>query len=151
MNTELKVCFECDKGRLHPKIYNDDFRFNGKELRVSGLKHSLCDACGAEPILPNQISFNQVLITDAKRETLGLLTSGQIKAIRKGLGLSQREASEFFGGPSNAFSKYERGQVIQSESTDILLRVVSKFPFVASHIADLKREPGTLQSLKTAM
>jgi len=39
--------------------------------------------------------------------------------------LSQREASELFGGGPNAFSKYERGEIIQSKSTDVLMRLVS--------------------------
>ncbi|MGI9250519.1 MAG: type II toxin-antitoxin system MqsA family antitoxin [Pseudohongiellaceae bacterium] len=130
----LKICSVCDKGSLRPDTYDETFKFNGKPLHVSGLQYSLCDNCDADPILSDQISFNQVLVTDAKRKSLNLLTSDEIKSLRKRFNLTQQEAAEVFGGGEHAFSKYERGEVIQSEPMDKLLRVALNHPGVLNDL-----------------
>jgi len=43
------------------------------------------------------------------------------------LGLTQHAASSIFGGGLNAFSKYERGEVIQSKAMDKLIRVSCRY------------------------
>ena len=53
------------------------------------------------------------------------LVAEDIRNFRKSFKLSQKEASELFGGGPNSFSKYERGDVIQSKSTDVLIRLIS--------------------------
>jgi len=42
--------------------------------------------------------------------------------------LTQKDASSLFGGGANAFSKYERGDVIQSDAMDRLMRLVKQHP-----------------------
>ena len=95
---------------------------------VSGLEHYECTTCGADPAFPDQIRRNELIIADAKRRSHGLLTGAEIRELREELGLSQTEAADLFGGGANAFSKYERGEVIQSVPMDRLLRVVHAFP-----------------------
>lgn len=57
----------------------------------------------------------------------GLLTSVEIRRIRKKLKLTQREAALICGGGPNAFSRYERGERIP-RATSNLLRLLSKHP-----------------------
>jgi len=83
-----------------------------------------CDMCDSTPVMTQQILNNQLRIADEKRKSSGLLTSYEIKAVRELYKLTQKEAAEIFGGGKNAFSKYERGDVIQSEAMDKLLRLV---------------------------
>nr|WP_298717040.1 type II toxin-antitoxin system MqsA family antitoxin [uncultured Steroidobacter sp.] len=133
-----EYCIVCDEGELHTELYSDSFQNGNKQIRVDGLHRSRCSLCGADPVLPEQARLNQVLIADAKRREEGLLSGAEIRRIREKLRLSQPQAAELFGGGANAFSKYERGDVLQSAAMDRLLRVVSAYPFVISALKPKK-------------
>lgn len=128
MDTKPKTCPMCEAGTLTPVTFAEDFEHRGTTLHVEGLEAYECDTCGADPVLQEQILRNQTRIADAKRHADGLLTSGEIRAIRNTLHLSQQDAALLFGGGANAFSKYERGDVTQSVSMDRLLRLVARHP-----------------------
>lgn len=85
-----------------------------------------CDECNEAFLSPGDSRATEKAIADFKREVEHLLTSDQIKQIRKKYHITQKEAAEIFGGGINAFSKYERGEAIQSKSTDILLRLIDQ-------------------------
>lgn len=123
MADQNTLCPMCDVGHLSPITYTMRIDYHGQPLVVEGLEANQCDTCGADPVLEDQIRRNQRRITDAKREVDGLLTGDEIVAMRKDLGLSQKDAAELFGGGANAFSKYERGDVMQSVAMDRLMRV----------------------------
>ena len=65
---------------------------------------------------------------DAWRKIDGLLTAQEIVALRNKLGLTQQDAAKIFGGGANAFSKYERSEVIQSVAMDKLMRAALDVP-----------------------
>lgn len=134
MNEATEVCPLCGKGSLSSESYSDEFEYEGKSLKVHCLEKSRCDACGEELVLTPQIRANQVRIADAKRSSAGLLYGNEIRAIREALGLSQPEAAEVFGGGANAFSKYERGETIQSAPMDRLLRIASRHPWIVAEL-----------------
>lgn len=134
MNPNFSKCPVCGEGELSPQTFSEVFTINGQKIVVHDLEGSLCNVCGADPILQPQILRNQALIADAKRAHLGLLKGSQIKLIRETLGLTQKQAAEKFGGGPNAFSKYERGEVIQSEPMDKLLRAVLVAPRSVSYL-----------------
>lgn len=123
-------CPICGEGRLRTATFDLAIQHRNIRLPVRGLEHSECSACGETPILPDQIRKNDRIIADAKRSYDGFLTGKQIAALRKTCNLTQYEAARIFGGGKNAFSKYERGEVIQSESMDRLLRLVSLLPWL---------------------
>jgi len=130
MTTERMACPVCEEGTLVPFSYSDSFVHEGRQISVNDLEASRCSACAAEPIAPDQIRRNQLRISDAKRRAHGLLTSQRIRETREVLGLSQQDAALIFGGGTNAFSKYERGQTVQSVSMDRLLRTAATFPWL---------------------
>lgn len=136
MTDQKIICAECEIGLLKPAEFSDTFIYNGKELEVAGLEKYVCDTCGAEPIYPHQVRKNEKLFAQAKRDATGrkLLSGDEIKAIRARIGITQQEAAICFGGGQNAFSKYERGIVVQSESMDRLVRLIDRYPFM---LADL--------------
>uniref|UniRef100_UPI0001C2FA74 HTH-type transcriptional regulator MQSA (ygiT/b3021) n=1 Tax=Escherichia coli (strain K12) TaxID=83333 RepID=UPI0001C2FA74 len=57
-----------------------------------------------------------------------------IVKVRKKLSLTQKEASEIFGGGVNAFSRYEKGNAQPHPSTIKLLRVLDKHPELLNEI-----------------
>ena len=124
------VCPVCERGSLVAERYSDDFRHNGGSLRVDDLERYRCDICGADPVLTDQIKRNQLRVCDAKRRADGYFTGAEIKALRERFRISQSEAADLFGGGAHAFSKYERGEVVQSLPMDRLMRCVAAFPFL---------------------
>jgi putative zinc finger/helix-turn-helix YgiT family protein len=130
-------CMVCEKGELVPIEFSDTFTQNGESVRVERLQGMQCPVCGADPILAAQAKHNQILIADARRRAQGLLTSSEVKACRDHLGFSQAAAAAYFGGGTHAFSKYERGEVIQSSSMDKLLRVAAAVPEAAQFLKRL--------------
>lgn len=139
--TTHQICPMCETGKLTPVTFTDSFTYKGLSILVEGLQGMLCENCGADPILTEQILFNQEKIADAKRAALGMFTGEQIRQIRERLKLSQKDCAQLFGGGTNAFSKYERGEVIQSDAMDALLYVVDKFPFTLDALRHRQHVP----------
>jgi HTH-type transcriptional regulator/antitoxin MqsA len=127
-------------GTLTAESYDGDIKHNGHVLTVRGLERSRCSACSAAPVMTNQIRRNQIVIADAKRRSDGLLSGDEIRRIRERLGLSQSAAASVFGGGGNAFSKYERGEVLQSVPMDRLLRIAVDLPGAMSVLASYGSE-----------
>ncbi len=120
MNQEK--CANCGASELQFLTEAETFNYKGQALTVD-VDYSVCTHCGAEAILPEQIKRNDCRVRDAWRKADGLLSGEEISALRKKLRLTQQEAAKVFGGGVNAFSKYERGEVIQSEGMDKLMRL----------------------------
>lgn len=119
---ESTNCPICIIGKL--KLFNipDDTQYKGQILQTD-VEYAVCSQCGEEMILPDQIKRNDRRIRDAWRKADGLLTGKEIIGLRNHLRLTQQQASKIFGGGANAFSKYERGEIIQSEAMDKLMRL----------------------------
>lgn len=141
MSKNPVICPMCEAGTLTPITYSDQFLLKGGELAVDGLEGYECPNCGADPILKDQIRRNHLRIMDARRRADGLLTGSEIRTIRHSLKLSQQEASDLFGGGVNAFSKYERGDVVQSVAMDRLLRLVAQHPELMPELAGSEIRP----------
>jgi HTH-type transcriptional regulator/antitoxin MqsA len=115
-------CPICATGELDFFSAMDEIQYKGQSLSVE-VEYAVCQHCGDEMILPEQINRNDCHTRDGWRKADGLLTGEEIAAMRKKLGITQQEAAERFGGGANAFSKYERGEVIQSQAMDNLMRL----------------------------
>lgn len=140
-----KECPICNAGKLAFYQASDQIQYKGQNLSVD-VEYAVCQQCGEEMILPDQIKRNDCRVRDAWRKADGLLTGAEIAELRKKLGLTQQEAAKVFGGGVNAFSKYERGEVIQSEGMDKLMRLaleekpVNVYKWLRKH-ADLPVSP----------
>lgn len=84
-----------------------------------------CSVCGEGFLSAEDLALSKQERTDQKRIIDHRLISGEIKKFRKLNKLSQKKAGELFGGGPKAFSKYERGEVIQNKSLDILMRLIN--------------------------
>lgn len=129
------LCPACDVGALHLRIVEESLEYDRATIRVPDIRYSECDACGEEVVLPDQAKHNDVAYADAKRGHDGLLRSHEIAAWRERCGLTQQAASAMLGGGVNAFSKYERGETLQSKAMDLLMRVTDQFPEVKYYLA----------------
>lgn len=128
MSESNVICPICEIGQLSLASHDLDVKHGDRVLKVTGLEHSVCDACGETPVLTDQIRRNQQRVADAKRAADDLLPGAEVRAVRAHLGLTQADAARMFGGGANAFSKYERGEVVQSTAMDLLLRVAREVP-----------------------
>lgn len=127
------VCPVCEKGQTAPTTFEANYDFRGEKVVVEGLQGDVCNRCGEISIQPQQIKANQQTVStarkayaDSHRAAAGLLSCDDIASLRAAWGISQPQAATAFGGGANAFSKYERGEVHQSEAMDLLLRVASE-------------------------
>lgn len=117
-------CLLCDEGRM--VIFNNlqhKFRYGPHEHRVNGLSHAICDRCGTSAYLPGQLAENNRRIKEFQKNLVKIIGPSEILALRVKYSLSQVQAAKIFGGGTNAFSKWERGEVIPTESTANLLRL----------------------------
>jgi putative zinc finger/helix-turn-helix YgiT family protein len=141
------TCRNCGNASVAVEVFSDTIDFRGLELDVQHLEQSRCRACKFKFESDAQSQRNSATIRQAYsverdriRKRDGLLSGEEISAIRKTYSLSQRDAALLFGGGSNAFNKYETGEVLQSAAMDRLLRVSAQFgrPIIdtLNHIVD---------------
>jgi HTH-type transcriptional regulator/antitoxin MqsA len=120
-------CSSCGSLDIEVRIEPDEFQRNGQSFTID-VEYSVCCQCSDEAIFPEQIKRNDCRVRDAWRKIDGLLTSQEIAALRNTLKLTQQDAAKIFGGGTNAFSKYERSEVIQSVAMDKLMRAALDVP-----------------------
>jgi HTH-type transcriptional regulator/antitoxin MqsA len=97
------------------------YKEHTKEIEQSG---DYCLNCKESFLSAKDLKSTQKDIANFKREVDNLLTTEELKRIRKRFHLSQQEASNLFGGGLRAFHKYETAQITQSKSLDILFRLI---------------------------
>lgn len=127
-------CLLCGEGNLTSHIDKNTVEFNGVQDEINN-HYVLCDACGADFAGPEQMRKNKRAMIAFKKMVLGRLSGSDVKRVREHLGLTQWEANKIFGGGPVAFSKYENDDVIQAESMDKLLRLISAHPDMLKHLS----------------
>jgi HTH-type transcriptional regulator/antitoxin MqsA len=101
---------------------------NGEEIAVPSSAHLRCPKCG-EILLRYQDSKR--LGEDAigiYRERHGLLSAGEIRAIRERFGLTQADLARLLHLGANTFSRWESGRNVQTAAMDMLLRLIRDLP-----------------------
>ena len=97
------------------------YKEHSKDIVQSG---EYCVVCGEGFLSSVDLKNSQKEIADFKRNVDHLLTTDEVRAIRKKLKLTQEKASVLFGGGIRAFHKYETGENAQSRPLDILLKLM---------------------------
>ena len=118
----MKTCSICE-GKLIREERTTYYTYKDKtqEIQQQG---DYCLECGEGFLSPSDLRASQKQIADFKRSVDHLLTTDEVRAIRKKLKLTQEKASELFGGGIRAFHKYEIGENTQSRPLDILLKLM---------------------------
>ena len=93
-----------------------------------------CPQCGEGVLSPEDMASNRRELHDFRARVDGFLASHEIRRIRKKLMLTQHQAAELFGGGPNAFSRYERGEAMQSQALNQLLRLLDRHPELLKEI-----------------
>ena len=125
----MDQCLICGGSKLERKEVTETFEYKGQSFEYPNYVVYACESCGEEIVDTKCMKESGRKIRDFYRKVDGLLTSDEIKRIRKfKLGLTQDDASKLIGGGPKSFCKYENCEVIQSEAVDNLLRVLDLYP-----------------------
>ncbi|MBC3484706.1 type II toxin-antitoxin system MqsA family antitoxin [Pseudomonas sp. SWRI50] len=127
MTNSLRFCSICGEGTVTEKQFTESFSYKGKTRNLI-LICAECNACGSEFADDALSKRNQKTIRSATKEIDGLLTSTEVRMLRKKWSITQAQAGKIFGGGPVAFAKYEADDIIQSEAMDNLLRVAEAVP-----------------------
>jgi putative zinc finger/helix-turn-helix YgiT family protein len=115
-------CPMCD-GRLRERPIWQEDELKGVELRVRtpGVR---CSRCAYQAVRVDQMADYGRAVADAYRHGQGLLTSGEIRAARKRLDMSQQGFADYLGVGIASVKRWEWGQV-QEKSMDKLMRLLT--------------------------
>ncbi len=117
----------CEEGVL--SLCHTDVDFTYKEQTVQIQREVLtCSICGESFFQSKDERAIEKLLTDRRRTVDGLLTSGEIRNIRKQFEMTQMEFAQYLRVSQKTFVRYESGQVTQSYAMDDLLRILQQYP-----------------------
>ena len=129
----MKKCPACGGEPL--KRATRDMKFEYKDQTLTYDQPGLwCDACGEALMEPFDKEMTDPLIFDFTAKVDGRLTTGDIRRIRKKLGLTQLQAGEIIGGGANAFHRYETGKAYPAKGSENFLRLLDKHPHLISEL-----------------
>lgn len=128
MIKDRDICLVCGQGKMSEHVITEVFTYKKQECSISDYHIFRCDKCAEEFVSPKSLKESEKMLTDFRRKVDGLLTSGEIKAIRKRLGKTQKELAKMLEVGEKTFARYENGQVTQSRSMDWCLRALDVHP-----------------------
>ena len=120
----MNTCPICDSVlKREDKVVTYTYKDHTREIVQSG---EYCTECDEGFLSSKDLKLSQKAIADFKREVDHLLTTDEVRAVRKKLKLTQEKASFIFGGGVRAIHKYETGENAQSKPLDILLKLIDR-------------------------
>lgn len=130
-------CFECSKGTYANQLARTEGEVRGEKFTVS-VEARVCNRCGSQVLSDAQSSAYTIAISDAYRTKHGLLTSADLRSIRKRLHMSQQKFAAFLHVGIASVKRWEAG-LIQDESHDELIRLKTDLQTARSNVAHLER------------
>ncbi len=116
------ICIQCENEQFTEKpdaVIEQEFK--GEVVKVK-MVASACTKCGWTTVTLAQADELRRRTADAYRQKHGLLTSEQIKALRKLLNKSQREFAAFLGVGEASVKRWETW-LVQEKGSDQLMRM----------------------------
>lgn len=126
------ICPECG-GSLLQETRKTSYTYKDQTIEVDQ-PGNWCQKCGEGVLSLADMKSTEQALHDHRAILDGLLTSQEIRRIRKKLNLTQKEAAEIFGGGPNAFSRYELGETTPVRAVDNLLRLLDNHPELLNEI-----------------
>ncbi len=127
-------CSVCGGAELASGVKKVPYTFRGHKTLIDA-EGDHCPACGEVSMDRDQANAYQARIRAYKAQIIAVTIEPEfIVSVRKKLALTQKEASEIFGGGVNAFSRYEKGVAQPHPSTIKLLRVLDHHPELLQEI-----------------
>ena len=129
------TCPICNFHSAEEREFSEMTQHLGRDVRVDGLRHFVCPECETVFSSEEQSRHNLVVTQVAYGEEPKFVLPHSIKEWRERIGLTQRQLARICGGGLNAFSKYENGEVTQSEAMDNLIWAAMRYPGVIAALA----------------
>lgn len=128
----LHACPACG-GRIVRAPGTFDANVGRRTVEVPG-EYDRCEQCGDTYFAPGEM--NEVLkrASDIIRSEEGLLSSDEIKRIRRRLGVTQPQLEQMIGAGPKTVTRWEKGTVFQNGATDTLLRVLRDVPEAVEYL-----------------
>lgn len=133
-------CFECNKGKYSTTVTDITADVRGEKFTVS-VEAEVCNRCGSQVLTNPQSAAYAVASADAYREKHGLLTTTELKGVRKRLGMSQQTFANYLHVGVASVKRWEAG-LIQDESHDELIRLKTDLQTARSNVAHLEARAG---------
>ncbi len=113
--------------------------FEGVSLTVPGVEGWFCLACGELEFDTPESARSFLEQVRVRQQQERARQADELRAIRRRLKLTQRQAAELFGGGANAFSDYERGTTRPARSTVLLLHLLDHHPELLKELRSQQR------------
>jgi putative zinc finger/helix-turn-helix YgiT family protein len=130
-------CFQCAKGKMTSKVTGMIFRVRGEEIPVKA-EATVCSHCGFQVMTDEQSAAYTIASADAYRVKHGLLTSSDLKALRRRLRMSQLDFAKFLKVGVASVKRWESG-LVQDEAMDELIRVKSDLGAARANLRRLEQ------------
>ena len=135
------TCISCKMGVLEKRL-SARIPAEVKGVKVTvGMAGLVCPACGFTTVPGASMPEYMRLAADEYRKKNGMLTSGEIRARRKSLQMTQAEFAEYIGVGTASIKRWELGQV-QEQAMDKLLRVLTGVEAAKSNYQMVVRKLG---------
>jgi HTH-type transcriptional regulator / antitoxin MqsA len=123
-------CGECG-GKVSVSRDFMSIEVRGETITVPDIEHGFCRSCGETYLdLPSIQRLQEEAVRRVKRAK-GLLTSEEIRDLRRSLGLSQTGFERLLGTGPKTVVRWEKGTVFQSATADRLMRLPRAKPELA--------------------
>ena len=109
-------------------------KYRGESITVNGIRRLQCDNCGEYELSADEADRMSRMLADEYARRHGLLSPSEIRALRKGLRMTQRQFEEAVGVSSPTCSRWENGTSQQSRTADRLMRLMRDVPGVADRL-----------------
>lgn len=103
-------------------------RVNGEDVTVSAARHLRCAKCGEVVLRFDEVQRLQAAAFEKYRQKYGLLSAGEIRAMRQRLNLTQTALARLLRLGGNTLSRWEAGRNVQTAAMDVLLRLIRDLP-----------------------
>lgn len=126
--TDKRPCATCGTPGMVYGRWDIARDFEGASITVPEVEGWFCKACGELEFDTPEAARSFLEQVTALQQQERARQAAELRAIRKRLKLTQRQAAELFGGGANAFSDYERGTTRPARSTVLLLHLLDHHP-----------------------
>ena len=125
----MNNCPTCGAASTVHETRDLPYTYKGQTTTIHGIEGDYCDACGDAVCTHEAGDRYGVAIQAFIRQVNANAGAPEfIRAVRKKLGLDQREAGAVFGGGVNAFSRYETGKAEPPLALLKLLALLDRHP-----------------------
>ena len=136
---EREICYECDSDKVIKSKDYTSVVIKGERIEYEE-EFFLCEECGSSYYDDSMIRKNLLTPQDIYRTKHGLLTSEEIKNIRKFYDLSQENLALILNWGAKTITRYESKSIQDSSHNDVLWQVKSNPAFLLEKLRENKEK-----------